>query len=144
MSNLVVKPNAKIPATADYAMAVTRQVEAALLEREQVELETTHSLHAGLYSRTVRVPAGVMLTGALIQIPTVLTIVGDLALTIDDKVVEVHGFRLFECQPGRKQIMLARSESYVTMSFATNAKTVEEAEEEFTPEFQHLMSRRKE
>ena len=143
MNDLALKPNPTIPATVDAYMEATKAVESALKALPQVELETTHSLHAGIYSRTVRVPEGVMLTGALIKIPTVLTIVGSLTLTIGDHVEDVEGFRLFECAPGRKQVMLARSESYVTMAFATDAKTVEEAEEQFTDEFENLMSRRK-
>ena len=143
MNDLALKPNPTIPATVDASMEATKAVESALKALPQVELETTHSLHAGIYSRTVRVPEGVMLTGALIKIPTVLTIVGSLTLTIGDHVEDVEGFRLFECAPGRKQVMLARSESYVTMAFASNAKTIEEAEEQFTDEFENLMSRRK-
>lgn len=143
MNDLALKPNPTIPATVDAYMEATKAVESALKALPQVELETTHSLHAGIYSRTVRVPEGVMLTGALIKIPTVLTIVGSLTLTIGDHVEDVEGFRLFECAPGRKQVMLARSESYVTMAFASNAKTIEEAEEQFTDEFENLMSRRK-
>lgn len=142
MSSFVLKPNPTIPATTSASMLATRRIEDALLAMPQVELETTHSLHAGLYSRTVRMPEGVMLTGALIKIPTVLTIVGDVRLSVGDRVEDVHGFRLFECEAGRKQVMLALSESYVTMSFATNAKTVEKAEEEFTDEVNLLMSRR--
>lgn len=143
MNDLALKPNPTIPATVDAYMEATKAVESALKALPQVELETTHSLHAGIYSRTVRVPEGVMLTGALIKIPTVLTIVGSLTLTIGDHVEDVEGFRLFECAPGRKQVMLARSESYVTMAFASDAKTIEEAEEQFTDEFENLMSRRK-
>lgn len=143
MSNLSIRQNPTIPATSNHILDVTRIVESMMKETPQFDLETTHSLFAGIYSRTVRLPAGVMITGALIKIPTVLTIVGDVTLTIGDHVEDVKGFRLFECSPGRKQIMYAKAESYVTMSFASNAKTVEEAEEQFTDEYENLMSRRK-
>ena len=43
-----------------------------MLECPQVAIQTTHHFHAGLYSRTIRIPAGVMITGALIKIPTLL------------------------------------------------------------------------
>ena len=143
MNDLALKPNPTIPATVDSFMEATKAVESALKALPQVEIETIHSLHAGLYSRTAILPAGVVITGSLMKIPTVLTIVGDVTLTVGDHVEDVKGFRLFECAPGRKQIMYAKSESYVTMSFATDAKTVEEAEEQFTDEFENLMSRRK-
>lgn len=143
MSSSLLIPNPTIPATVDGCLEATRKVEAILQSLPQVELDTFNSLHAGVYSRTVRMPAGVMLTGALIKIPTILTIVGDLTLTVGDHTEDVKGFRLFECAPGRKQIMYAKADSYVTMSFATDAKTVEEAEEQFTDEYENLMSRRK-
>lgn len=143
MSNVALCPNPTIPATVDAVLEATRKVEAVLKGMPQVDLETTHSLFAGIYSRTVCLPPGVMITGVLIKIPTVLTIVGDLTLTVGDHVERVKGFRLFECAPNRKQIMFAHDVSYVTMSFASDAKTVEEAEEQFTDEFENLMSRSK-
>ena len=45
-------------------------------------------------------------------------------------------------QPGRKQAFVAHAETWLTMSFKTEARTVAEAEAEFTDEAEHLGSRR--
>lgn len=132
-----------LPVTAGEALRLTKEFEAFAMQQPQVELETVHVLHAGIYSRTVRIPASVVITGALIKIPTVLTIFGNMRLTAGDKCIDVEEFATFKCPAGRKQIMYAKSDCLVQMSFATNAKTVEEAEDEFTNEGDLLMSRKK-
>ena len=34
----------------------------------QVPIETRHVLHAGMYARTICIPAGVLITGALVKV----------------------------------------------------------------------------
>ena len=138
----LIDPPKCIPATPDKALKAIRAWEREALKQDQVPLQTTHNLHAGIYSRTVRIPAGVVITGTLIKIPTVLTIVGNMQISIGGAVYEIDGLTTFDCAAGRKQVMAARSDCYVTMAFATNAKTVEEAEEEFTDEADMLLSRK--
>jgi hypothetical protein len=43
---------------------------------------------------------------------------------------------------GRKQAFLAQADSHITMIFATAARSVAEAEREFTDEADNLVSRR--
>lgn len=133
-----------LPVTKGEALRRTFEAEAYMLSQPQVDIETLQVLHAGIYSRTVLIPAGVALTGALIKIPTVLTIVGDMFLTAGDKTIEVDRFACFKCPAGRKQIMVAKTDCYVTMAFASDSKNEREAEEEFTDEVDKLMSRKKE
>ena len=138
----LINPPKTIPATPDQALEAIKAWEKRALGHKQCPLQTTHNLHAGIYSRTVRIPAGVVITGTLIKIPTVLTIVGHMQISIGDKIYEIEGLNTFDCQAGRKQIMAARSDCYVTMAFASKAKTVEDAEEEFTDEADSLLSRK--
>ena len=56
------------------AVAKVRELEGVLRELPQVEIATEHVLHAGLYARTIRIPAGVVLTGVFIIIPTMLVV----------------------------------------------------------------------
>jgi hypothetical protein len=44
----------------------------------------------------------------------------------------------------RKQVVHAMEDSYVTLSFPTNAKTIEDAERDMTDESHRLQSREKE
>lgn len=118
-------------------------VQALMLTLPQVDIHTTHVLHAGIYSRSIAIPAGVQLVGALIKIPTMLTISGDVLMTIGEaKSMRLTGTHVLPASAGRKQLFAANEDTTVTMSFATNAKTVEEAEVEFTDDSELLFSRR--
>ena len=118
-----------------------RRLETALLQLPQVIIPTHHVLHAGMYSRTIMVPAGVTITGSLMKIPTMLILSGDFVIYIEDKPMELHGYNVFTGNANRKQAGFAITDTYVTMIFPTKAKNVEEAEEEFTDETYLLFSR---
>ena len=118
-----------------------RALEEELLKEPQVKIPTYHHLHAGMYARTIVVPAGVILTGSLMKIPTLLIINGHFLLFAGDKSFELKGYNVFTGGAHRKQAGVAVTDTQVTMIFATKATTVEEAEEEFTDETHLLWSR---
>ena len=117
-------------------------MEKELSKYPQVHIETTHTIHDGVYTRTILIPKGVTIVGSHIKIPTTLICYGHLDIYFKDGIEKVQGFRQFECEADRKQVMEAKEDSYVTMLFATKAKTAEEAEEEFTNEYDKLISRK--
>lgn len=131
-----------LPPSPPAAIAKVRELEAVVLNAPQTDIATHHVIHAGVYSRTICIPAGVVLTSALIKIPTTLTICGKASVFVGDKEVLVEGYHVLAASAGRKQAYIAHEDTHVTMSFRTNARTVEEAEEEFTDEAALLMSRR--
>lgn len=98
----------------------------------QQDLPLRHSLWAGLYARTLFVPRGVMITGVQIRIPTLLVVSGDLVTLGDDGFARLQGFHVLRGRAGRKALFVALEDSHMTMLFATGARTVEEAEREFT------------
>lgn len=130
-----------LPAMSSVDVEKVRGLESILLELEQVPIKTEHHFHAGLYSRTIRIPAGVMITGALIRIPTLLIVSGHATVYIGGESRELCGYQLLPGQAGRKQVFLAHADTALTMVFASEAKTVEQAEAEFTEETDLLMSR---
>jgi hypothetical protein len=131
-----------ITSMSDSQMAVAKQIELAIAELSQVELKHTHTLHAGIYARTLHIPAGVAVAGCVIKIETVLIVSGTGILYVGDGDLVINDYAILEGQPGRKQAFLAVTDCNLTMSFATNAKTVDEAEREFTDEFELLQNRR--
>ena len=141
MSNVLVKAAPLAPCTEEQ-LEKLREIESKLLEMPQVELETTHRLHAGVYSRTIKIPAGVAAVGVMIKCATQLIISGHVRLTCGEKAVELKGYHVLNGVPGRKQIAFALEDTYCTMLFATDAKTVEEAENEFTDEADKLLTRK--
>ena len=131
-----------VPRSTAAQLAEMERLQAVMLKRPQEDLRTSHVLHAGLYARTIFVPKGVLAMGALVKIPTVLVVSGDVLLTIGDHAERLTGYAVVTASPGRKQAVLALADTLVTMSFATKARTVEEAEAEFTDEADMLMTRR--
>lgn len=125
----------------DKDIAKVRALESAALELPQVDIPTAHVFHAGVYARTIIVPAGVVLTGAFIKCATLLILNGDAIVFLDGEGVEFVGYHVLPAAAGRKQAIAARRDTTLTMIFATAATTVEAAEEQFTDEAHLLFSR---
>ena len=118
-----------------------RELEAIILTMPQVEIPTQQLLHAGMYARTMFVPAGTTVTGAFMTCPTILIISGNFKVYIGSETLSLSGYNIIPAKANRKQAGYAISDTFVTMLFPTNAKTIEQAEEEFTNETDKLMSR---
>ena len=125
-------------------LATVRWLEKCLLNQPQLDLKYEHALWAGVYDRTVLVPRGHIITGAPVKIETLLTIVGDVIIGLDGNEQRVTGFAKIRAAAHRMGVFTALEDTYITMSFATKAKTVAEAEAEFTDEAHRLASRRQE
>lgn len=140
MNNLAVR-TAHIPATTDHVVEKVRFAEEVARGLPQVPILTSHVIHAGTYTRTIRIPKGVFITGALIKRSTILIVSGHcLAYVGKDKPIEYKGYNVLTASAHRKSAYSALTDTYMTMLFATNAKTVAEAEAEFTDELDLLIS----
>ncbi len=132
-----------IGAMDETVIAAVRKLEAAAMPRPQGLIRTGHVLQAGLYSRTVFIPKGDAIIGALIKIATLLIVVGDAAVFVGERdALDLKGYNVVPAAAGRKQVIVARTDVHLTMIFPTSAATVEEAEREFTDEVDLLASRR--
>lgn len=139
---LTVNPDLALSATSPESLAKIDLLQGLLLDTPQLPLETAHVLHAGVYARTIRMPAETVLTGALIKIPTLLVVSGVANVWTDQGWLRLSRYTVLPGMAGRKQIFVARTAVDMTMMFPTQAKTVDEAEREFTDEYELLMSRR--
>ena len=137
--NLITAGNT-VPAMSINDIGRVRELESALLAMPQVEMETQHVFHAGVYARTVFLRDGVVITGALIKIPTLLIISGDVTVYLGGKSERLTGYNVMKANAGRKQVFVSHADTWMTMFFPTNAMTVEEAEAEFTDEYNLLLS----
>jgi hypothetical protein len=131
-----------IPVMSLDAVANVRDFERHLLALPQTPIETHHVLHGGMYARTILIPAGTALTGALIRVPTVLVIDGDTLVTLGNEPVRLAGYHVLPAAAGRKTAFATIADTHVTMIFPTATRTVEEAEAQFTEEADGLCSRR--
>lgn len=141
MNELSVVQN-NIPAMSNMAIGKVRKLESFALCMPQIDIDTSHVIHAGMYARTIMIPAGVMITGALIKIATMLIVQGDVIAYIGDDTIELHGHTVLPASANRKQAFIAQTDTYLTMIFLSDAKSVEEAEEQFTDEADMLISRK--
>jgi hypothetical protein len=134
----------RISASSPDVLKAIYAAQALVSSGPQAEVETTHVLHAGMYARTVRVPAGVRAVGTLIKIPTLLIVQGDMDMWSGEDWLEIRGYGVLPGEAGRKALFVTRSDVWMTMLFATQAQTVDEAERECTDEYEDLITRRKE
>lgn len=132
----------RIRAMSQPAIDRVRVLETICAKLPQASIETLHVIHAGMYARTVQIPAGVLITGTLIKRATLLILHGDAVVYLDGEAVEVHGYNVVPADANRKQAFLALTETSLTMIFPSSARSIEEAEAEFTDELELLASRK--
>jgi hypothetical protein len=133
--------NIVIPSMSDFHIQKVEHMENLALQLPQVDIKTTHFIHAGMYARTIMIPSGVMITGALIKIPTIIVVQGNVIIHTGGNNVELQGYNVLPAYANRKQAFVAKSDTYVTMIFSTNVESVEDAENEFTNDSEKLLSR---
>lgn len=140
MSDIAVKYLA-VQAMSSQQVEQVRSLEEELKKLDQVELATHHVLHGGVYSRTIVIPAGVAITGALVKVPTTLIINGHVTVHLGGQTTHLDGYHVLPASAGRKQAFYAFADTSLTMIFATGASSIGEAEDEFTDESDQLISR---
>lgn len=135
-------PIAALPATRPDLIEKIAELEKSLIGHEPVEVPTEHLIHGGMYARTVIVPKDMVFTSVLIKRPTVVIVVGSAAVLAGVDWLELEGYNVIPASAGRKQVFVSRSPVIITMLFPTQARTVEEAERQFTDQADELLSRR--
>lgn len=118
-----------------------REREEALPAELQFRPQMEHVLHAGMYARTCRLAADVAIVSVLIKIPTMLIVHGGACVFAGDRWYKIEGYQCMAASAGRKQIYVTFEPTEITMIFPSQARTVEEAEAEFTDEADALLSR---
>lgn len=128
-----------LPATED-ADGVRARALAAMGEADNSVFRIHHTLHAGLYTRTAFVRAGSTILGAAIKIPTTLIVTGRCVVNVGSLPVTLTGTNVLTAAAHRRQFFGAVEDTAITMAFSTRAQTVEDAEREFTDEWESLVS----
>lgn len=141
MNNLQVIEN-RIPSMCNEAVEKVRKFEESVKKLPQVNLATYHVLHAGMYARTIMIPSGCTISGALIKVATILILSGHVRVFLDNETAEISGYNVLAASANRKQAFLALKDTWLTMIFTSKAKTTHDAENEFTDEADLLISRK--
>jgi hypothetical protein len=121
---------------------VVRQAEAYILTLPQIDLGTTHIVHGDVSVRTIFIPAGGHVTGALTNIANVCLIHGDITVTTDNGPQRFTGFHVLPAQPGAKRYGVAHADTYWTTVHHTKLTDIADIEDEMTNESALLQTRR--
>lgn len=140
--NAIDKPIFTIRPMSQDSIDKVIRAEEKMLEQPQVVIGTLHILHGGMYARSITIPKGNAISGALIKIPTMITVSGDVTVYNDGMEQRIVGYHIIPASCNRKQVFIAHEDTDLTMVFPTKANTVEEAEMEFTDEYAKLGSRK--
>jgi hypothetical protein len=135
----LVRSTVRLAPSSPEAIDKVRRLTEVLLQVPQTPFVTEHLLHAGMYTRTIRLPAETVVAAVLIKVPTVLIIQGEAMVYSDDAVLTVSGYRVFPGEAGRKIAFVTGSDVAMSMIFPSAAKTVDEAQREFTDEHELLV-----
>jgi hypothetical protein len=121
--------------------ATVRALESALLQMPQVDLQTSHVVHGGLCARTILIPAGTVLTGALTAKDNVCVICGDITVTTDAGPQRLTGFHVIPANAGAKRVGIAHADTWWTTLHRTELTDIKAIEDEMTPEAAQLQTR---
>jgi len=131
----------RVPAMTERAIGALQVMQDKLAGLPKAAITTHHVLHGGSYTRTIKLEAGVFIISVLIKRATTVIVSGDVTVNLGEDVVRMTGYNVLAASANRKQAFLAHEDTYITMTFATSAQTIEDAEREFTDEADTLVSR---
>ena len=107
----------------------------------QVDCQTTHMVHGGMYARTIFIPAGTVLTGTKTNIENICIVSGDITVTTDEGLKRLVGFTVIPANAGFKRAGFAHADTHWTTLLQTDLTDVEEIENMFTDDSHELQTR---
>lgn len=121
---------------------LVRQLEKHLLEMPQLMIEPSHLVHGGMCARTVMLPAGIMATGAELNVNTISVFIGDLTVTTNDGTKRLTGFNVIPANAGFKRAGIVHADTWWTTIWVTDKTDVADIENEVTSEVENIQTRR--
>ncbi len=118
-----------------------RRMEDILLQMPQIDLRTEQLVHGGMAARTIFIPAGTVLTGALTNIDNLCVAFGDITVTTDDGPKRLTGFNVIPAMAGAKRAGVAHSDTWWVTIHRTDLTDLGAIEDEMTGESHRLQTR---
>lgn len=113
-----------------------------LEQMPQVVLNTTHCVSGEVYARTILIPAGVSLVGAVHNKDHINIMCGDITVTTDDGMKRLTGFHVFATKAGMKRVGYAHADTTWSSIMHTKETEIDKIEEDITPDSHKLQTRR--
>lgn len=143
MQDLVVQGTMLQPTSEAEFLQIQKVLDFCNENSEQTpDFKTEQFIHAGCYVRTVFLPKHSVIVGAKIKVDSVLISYGDIVLNMNGNGKRFKGYNIIKALSPRQQFIFANEDSHLTMIYATKAKTVVEAEQELTDDYNNLITRR--
>lgn len=117
------------------------RLEAAMLEAPQVAIETSHVLSGGVYARTIRIPAGTLLTGLVHKHDHVNVCVGDITVWTEQGMKRLTGHNVLPTKAGAKRAGYAHADTYWTTLSRTDQTELAAIEDEQVENVDRLQTR---
>lgn len=108
----------------------------------EVNLLTKMLIHGRMCARSIFMPAGTLLTGALLRRDNIFIVFGDVEVTTDGGVKRLQGMNVIPASAGFKRVVIALADSYLVTIHHTDLLDVTEVENEMTEEADRLQTRR--
>lgn len=103
-----------------------------MLEQPQVHIEVHHSFSGGMCTRTVKVPKGVLLMGAIHLTDHVNVMYGDISIFSDGVERRLTGYNVVPSAAGVKRLGFTHEDTYWSTILRTDLTTAEEVESQLT------------
>ena len=117
------------------------QLESLILQVPQVDLNTTHALSGFVYARTIFIPAGTVLTGAVHKKDHINVMFGDITVSTDDGMQRLTGYHVLPTKAGAKRAGFAHADTHWTTLCHTQLEEVEAIENELVEDAERLQTR---
>ncbi len=128
----------------DIVLDRVSELEEMLLSMPQIDMQTSNKLINGLYARTIVIPEGGCLTGAVHKTDHLCVLHGDITVTTDEGMKRLAGFNVITVKAGAKRAGYAHSETHWTTICQTAFESLEnlpEIENELVEGAENLMTR---
>ena len=122
----------------DESIATLKKHIATLPQRT---IDTTHLIYGGMYSRTIFIPAGTILTGVHIKLNNICIMSGDITVTTDAGVIRLTGYHVIPAKSGLSRIGISHADTHWTTLFPTELDDVAQIEDSMSDESASLSSR---
>lgn len=115
------------------------RLENSLAHYPQMILDVKHDFSKGIYSRTLLIPAGTMLTGKIHKTEHLCIVQGDITALTDAGIRRLTGYNVLNSKPGMKRAGFAHEDTYWTTIHVTTETNIEKLEAELiAPSFEAL------
>lgn len=117
------------------------RLQAAILELPQVVLPVEHVISGGMYARTITIPAGTALTGAVHKTDHLCVCMGDIEVLTDDGPRRLTGLHVLVGRAGVKRAVYTHEDTRWTTICRTSLTDIAAIEDELVEEPESLQTR---